>query len=295
MIRRVEKELDEGGLSKEIISEFVNISLASAKLKKIKIKQENGVFEMRGNMNIFIYGQIGGTKSTLLKEISNKTLCKKPFTDLTYPALIGSVDNMTRQLIIGASWECRNSLLLLDEFDFAKRNKDDIRALLQLIEGGSYNKKMASFSSPIEEIDNDLSYKFENGTFNIQTRFSLVIVTMKFPYTSQNMELQALVSRSVCLPWYPTRNDLMKLGQGFSLFKFKDKTIEKDEVTLSKKNYNYIYNYVFEQTEHPNALRIIGDCVRVFVIEGKHRKDLYDLIIKLGSKHFQSKAPKKKK
>jgi len=42
---------------------------------------------------------------------------------MTYPALIGSVDKTTRQLIVGASWECRNSLLLLDEFDFGKKIK----------------------------------------------------------------------------------------------------------------------------------------------------------------------------
>jgi len=92
-------------------------------IKKIDVEEENGIFPLRTNLNLFIYGQISSTKSTLLKQISKSSNCKKPFTDMTYPALIGSVDKTTRQLIVGASWECRNSLLLLDEFDFGKKIK----------------------------------------------------------------------------------------------------------------------------------------------------------------------------
>ena len=249
------------------------------------VKQEKGVYPLRTNLNLFFYGQIGSTKSTLLKQISKHTKCKEPFTDMSYPALVGSIDKMTRQLIVGACWECRNSLLLLDEFDFAKRNKDDVRALLQLIEGGDYNKKMASFSSPSEEIDDDLKYNFKNGEFNIHTRFSLVIATMKYPYRSQNMEIRALASRSICLPWYPTTEEVYKLGQGYSLFNFEDKTPKNLDAIIKKKDWDYLLGLA-EKTKSPNMLRIAGDMARVFVIEGKHRKDLYEIILKMGSKRF---------
>jgi len=282
-IKKEESDIDS--VDKSVISEFVNISLACAKLKKITVLQEKGKYNLRTNLNLFFYGQIGSTKSTLLKEISKHTKAKEPFTDMTYPALIGSIDKMTRQLIVGASWECRNSLLLLDEFDFAKRNKDDVRALLQLIEGGDYNKKMASFSSPTEEEDDDLFYKFKNGEFNIHTRFSLIIATMKYPYRSQNMEVQALASRSVCLPWYPTTEEIYKLGQGYSLFNFEDKTPTDLSVTIKKKDWDYLLNLARE-TESPNFLRMAGDMARVFVIEKKHRKDLYKIILEMGSKKF---------
>jgi len=52
-------------------------------------------------------------------------------------------------------------------------------------------------------------------------------------------------------------------------------------------------DYVDSKATEINYLRILGDCFRVFAILGKHRFDLYDLIIKLGSKKFQSKQPKK--
>jgi len=118
---------------------------------------------------------------------------------------------MTRQLLIGACWTCRNSLLMLDEFNFSKKNKDDIRALLQLTEGGQYNRKLASFSAPSKEIDKDLSYSFENGEFNIKTRFSLIATTMKNVYNSQNIEVKALVDRSICIPFYPTKEEILKI------------------------------------------------------------------------------------
>ena len=150
MVRRsVKKEIEDvNSVDKNIIAEFVNISLACSKLKEIIVEQENGEYPLRTNLNLFLYGQIGSTKSTLLKQISEHTGAKKPFTDLSFPALIGSVDGQTRQLIVGASWECRNSILLLDEYDFTKRKKDDMRALLQLLKGEVILESLRAFPLP---------------------------------------------------------------------------------------------------------------------------------------------------
>ena len=287
MVRRsVKKEIEAtNSVDKSVISEFVNIALACSKLKSIVVEQENGSYSLRTNLNLFLYGQIGSTKSTLLKQISSHTGAKQPFTDMSFPALIGSVDGQTKQLIVGASWECRNSLLLLDEYNFTKRKKDDMRALLQLIEGGKYSRKLASFSAPVEELDDDLSYKFKDGTFDIHTRFSLIIATMKYPYRSQSMEVQALASRSVCLPWYPTTEELYKVGCGFSLFDFKEKTPKKLEHKITRAIWEKLLT-MCKETGSPNFIRMAGDCVRVFVVEGKHRQDLYKIILEMGSKKF---------
>lgn len=291
MVKREIIEKKES-VDKKVLTEFVNISVASSKIHNIEVEQEQGIFNMRPNLNLFIFGSIGSTKSTLLKQIAEQTKSKKPYTDLTYPALIGSIDGMTRQLIIGASWECRNSLLLLDEFDFGKRKKDDIRALLQLIEGGEYNKKLASFSSPMEEKDGDLNYSFKDGEFNIKTRFALVVATMRYPFTSQNIELKALMTRSVVLAWYPEISDLKKIAHGHSLFKFEDKTPEEKIIRIKRTTYEKILKYVEEKNENGNFLRIVGDCCRIYAVEGKHREDLYDCIIHFQNKKFQSKKPK---
>lgn len=280
--------------NKEILSEFVNLALASSRIKEIKLEQEKGIFNLRPNLNLFIYGSIASSKSTLLNQISDKTNCHSPLTDLSFPALIGSIDKMTRQILIGSCWDCRNSLLLLDEFDFSKRNKDDIRALLQLIESGKYNRKLASFSSPTKEEDEELFYEFQNGTFKIKTRFSLIVTTMKYPYSSQNKELQALVSRSITIPFYPTKEELIKIAKGNPIFQYQEKEI-KEKVFIKKKDYNYILTYVSENLNgnFTNFLRIVGDCCRVFAVEGKHKKELYNLIIKFGMTEFKVKIDKK--
>jgi hypothetical protein len=157
--------------------------------------------------------------------------------------------------------------------------------LLQLIEGGEYNKKLVSFSSPVEEKDEDLKYTFKDGEFNIKTRFSLIIATMKYPYRSQNQELQALASRCICLPWYPTQEEILKLAQGYSLFKFVDKTSKKLSHKVKKSDWNKIIDYV-KKIKTENLLRIAGDCARVFIVERKHRFDLYNIIIEQGSRRF---------
>jgi len=288
------REKFEKSVDKKIISELINIAIATSKIKKIIVEEISGNWDLRTNINIFIYGSIGSTKSVLLNEISKKINCLQPFTDLTYPALIGSIDKLTRQLLIGACWECRNSIMLLDEYNLTKRTKDDIRALLQLIEGGKYNKKLASFSAPTTKKDNDLYYSFENGTFNIKTRFSLILATMKYPYTSQNSEVKAFVSRSIVIPFYPNKQELINVAKGYPIFTYKNLTPKKLEILVKKKDYKIILNYISNRSTELNFLRILGDCVRIFAVLDKHRFDLYDLIIKLGNKKFQSKKPKEK-
>ena len=281
-------------LNKEVISRLINLAIASSKIKKITIEEEARDFDGRTNLNIFLYGSIGATKSVLLNEISEKIKCPSPFTDLTYPALIGTIDNRTTQLLIGACWECKNSLLLLDEYNLGKRNKDDIRALLQLIEGGKYKKKMASFSAPAEEKDEDLFYSYKEGTFHIKTRFSLILATMKYPYYSQSPEVQALVSRCIAIPYYPTKEDLINIAKGYPIFSYKDLTPKKLNITVNKKDYTKILNFVVKQTEEFNFLRVLNDCVRIFAILGKHDEKLYKIIIKLGSEKFKTLTKKKK-
>jgi len=272
-----------------IISNFVNIAIATSKIKSLKLEQKNkNLFNLRPNMNLFIYGGIGGGKSTLLNEIVKNTDCKEPLTDLTFPALIGSIDKLTRQLIVGYCWEVRNSLLLLDEFDFKKRNKDDIRALLQLIEGGKYSRKIASFTMPSKEEEDDLFYKFESGKFQIKTRFSLIVATMNFPYYSKSEDLKALISRSVAIPFYPDLKQLDKMTEGEDCFKFKCLNVDK-EIIIKFKDYKKIKEFVKERIlKVNNYLRVVNDCCRVFAVLKEHNFKLYEDIIGFGNVEFKT-------
>ena len=76
-------------------------------------------------MHIFLYGVRSSTKSTILQNIKEQTHCPGAvITHLTTPALIGAIDNNTKQAQTGVCWECRNTFLFLDEFDFTKRDKE---------------------------------------------------------------------------------------------------------------------------------------------------------------------------
>ena len=294
-ITSLEKDKETIVLTKNQISEIINIALASAKIKKIIVEEEWGEFFLRTNMHIFLYGARSSTKSTILKNIKEQTHCPGTIiTHLTTPALIGAIDNNTKQAQIGACWECKNNFLFLDEFDFAKRDKELIRAILQLTESGEYVKKIAVFSAPLEEKEEDLFFKVKNGEFQIKTRFSLVLATMIFPYTSQNKDLQALVSRCVAIPLYLSKSNLIEIANGKPLFRFVNLTPKKLEIKINKRDYKKILNFVEKNTgeEALNFLRIVGDCVRVFAILKKHREDLYKIIITLGSKRFSGDMEK---
>ena len=274
-------------ISQKQISKLINIALASSQIETLVVKEKNGDYEFRPDIHLFIYGEKGSTKSTLLKEISRKIPTIPPYTHLTFPALVGSIDKDTKQIIHGACWECKRNFLLLDEFDFNQRNKELIRALLQLMEGGVYSRKISAFSIPSDDSDGDLYFKFKSGKFDIKTRFSLILATMKYPYNSQNLELQALISRCIALPLYMDKGDLMKIAEGEPLFEYKKINVRKN-IIVNRKDYEKILNYVDKNTDEggENLLRIAGDCTRVFAVLGKHNEDLYNIIVKLGSKKF---------
>lgn len=291
-ISRREQDKEIIKVEKETISEFINIALASAKIKKLIVEEEKDIFEMRQNIHLFIYGEKSSTKSTLLNQITNRTKIQESFTHLTFPALVGSVDNQTKQLMVGACWECRNSLLCLDEFDFGQRNKDVIRAILQLTENKRYRRKISAFSIPVTLEEEGLYFKFENGEFNIKTRFSLILATMQFPYNSQNQDIQALISRCITIPLHLTKEELGEIARGNPLFRYEDLTPKELEITVKKNDYKKILEYVERNTDGKgtNFLRIVGDCVRIFAVLKKHRFDLYEIITILGSKKFPGES-----
>lgn len=286
---------EQESVSINLLSEFVNIALATSRINTLKIEQENQIKEIRPSMNLFIFGRIGSTKSTLLGEISEKTNSPEPFSSITYPSLIGSVDSKTLKVMKGACWNCRKSLLLLDEFDFSDRSqntKNTIKALLQLTEGGKYQRKIASFGQNCKKEDENLYFIFKEGTFTIKTRFSMILVTMKYPYTSQSQDLIALTTRCVCLSWYPSYEIIKEISKGNKIFNQEQKKLSRKEMIIKKEDWEHIINYIEQKVITTNLLRIANDCIRIFAVEQKHRYDLYDYVIISGTKTFQSKKPK---
>ena len=273
------------------LSELINLAIASAKIKNLILQEKNSNISIRPQINILIHGSIGSTKSTMLKEISKKIGCPLPVTDMTFPALVGSIDKQTRMIIPAMCWECKNTLMLMDEFSMD--NSTTGNAILQLAEGGEYSRKISMFSMPKEEINEDLFFKTKDGTISVKTRFSLIFATMRNVEYTQSKLLKALISRCLVIPYYPTIKELKEISDGKPSFYYKEIKIKEDNVFIKRKDYEKIRNFVDSKNiGMDNYLRTIGDCCRVYAITHKHDTKLYELICSLKNIVYKNYIPK---
>lgn len=265
---------------RKILSKLINIAIASAKIKSVTLEEEKSEVPIRPQINILIHGGIGSTKSTMLKEISKKIGCPHPITDMTFPALVGSIDKQTRQVIPAMCWECRNTLMLMDEFSMD--NQVTGNAILQLSEGGDYSRKISMWCMPNKEEDGDLFFKANNGTIHIKTRFSLIFATMRNVEYTQSKLLKALISRCLTIPYYPNKSELEHIANGNPSFFYEEIKPKEEIVYIKKKDYYRIKDFVDKQDiDLNNYLRTIGDCCRIFAVLGNHEEELYKLICSL--------------
>ena len=280
-IEVVEDKIDDKIITKRaIISKLVNLAIASAKVKSLILEEEKSNISIRPQINILIHGGIGSTKSTMLKEISKKINCPLPITDMTFPALVGSIDKQTRQIIPAMSWECRNTIMLMDEFSMD--NQVTGNALLQLTEGGEYSRKLSMWSMPSEDKCEELYFKAHNGTISIKTRFSLIFATMRNVEYTQSKLLKALISRCLVIPYYPVKQELQNIADGNPSFFYKEIIPKEKEVFIKKSDYNKIKSFVdSKDIDMNNYLRTIGDLCRIYAVLGKHDEELYNLICSL--------------
>jgi hypothetical protein len=291
----VEDKADDKIITKRaIISKLINLAIASAKVKSLVLEEEKSNVSIRPQINILIHGGIGSTKSTMLKEISKKINCPLPITDMTFPALVGSIDKQTRQIIPAMSWECKNTLMLMDEFSMD--NQITGNAILQLAEGGEYSRKLSMWSMPTEDKCEDLFFKAHNGTISIKTRFSLIFATMRNVEYTQSKLLKALISRCLVIPYYPVKAELENIANGNPSFFYKEIIPKEKDVFIKKSDYNKIKKFVDESdVDMNNYLRTIGDCCRVYAVIGKHDEELYTLICSLKNIVYKIHPKKKTK
>lgn len=270
------------------INKIVNICLASSKIKKLIIQEPKGEFSPRPTIHLFLRSQIGSGKSTVLEAIS-KEVNAKVLTEISQAGLIGTVDGTTKQVIPAKAWECRNNLMLLDEF---KINRKDWGVFLQLLESQTWNKKFGMFSTATKQEDGDLYFNVENGNISLKTRFSCVIATMKRLEFQRGQDFRAFLSRCLIHQYHFGLQDLKFILRGNKIFTVDkaliDKAIKNETVTINKSNYAIIMNFVEklfiakqskEQNKEELFMRCVGDCCRVFAVLGKHDKEFYTKII----------------
>lgn len=261
------------------LSKLFSISVASSRIKKLSIPHKN----IRNSLHIVLYGEVGSGKSDTINNIC-KNLKIQPSISLTRATLLGSVDKNSGQFIPPMAWECRNSVLPIDEFSFNHRDPSQkalLSTMLQVMETQEYQKPLGFKTPDFKKRNQDLLLQIKNNKLYVRTRFALMMTTMQNPHRYRGSLTTALISRCIIIPHYPTLEDLKKKAMGLNPFELIRYDPEP-EVNISKKDYSYILNYLHSKKLTTTMyLRTLGDLCRIFAVIGEHDRELYDLVYNL--------------
>lgn len=278
-------EYVQGSKELELLRKLINIAANSVGIKTLVVKEPLRDFRLRPQLHLLISSPFGGFKSTLLSEILS-AYPGKIFTHLTFPALIGSIDRSTKQIIPAAAWECRNKLMLLDEYTSTRAGLVS-EALLQLLENQYYSRKIATYSADLIEEDEDLYFKVKSGNIEVKTRFSAIFATMKNIEKARECTFRALLSRTIPIRYEMSLDEINQVLDGKLIFK-PEKYNVSSETIIEAEDYLYIRNVINQEIKKQKLnkverilARVIGDCCRVFAVLGRHEDSLYKDILTL--------------
>lgn len=295
-----------------LINRIINSTINSLQIESIDIKQENGTFHMpRTNNHIILIGRMGSQKTQILDTIAEQTQCGKPFAQISYPGMVGSIQD--NEVILGSLVDVMQEkipLLLMDEFNIATTRSSDEQvqgtdALLHLLEGQYHKRKISKACKEFRKGKKDGKFYFRayNGTMEIKAKFAFIGGTMYHPNNSMNPKVKALFQRVIPVFIYPTEEetDAMLQGYNFFIYKHKEFTKEQKKVVIKKKDWNHILRFVKEQLKQKNINvqilpRLTNDLARIYATEGKHDKELYEFVcIAKGKIHYNTTKKKDKK
>jgi len=288
------------------ISFLINTAIASAKIKKLHVEEKGGMYRMRPSLHVILSAPVGQVKSTIMEQIA-PVVNREIITESTRAGLVGSLDNKTYQMIPGAAWECRNSLLLMDEFTFGKK-REGWEVFLQLLETQKWGKRIGVFSSDQHELDGDLYYKVSRGRIDMKTRFACIAATMKKFEFQSGQSFRAFVTRCVPYMFDLDEKDLEEIAEGKKVFKYCDLN-PKEDVAISHKVYRRIMAHVRKGMLSCSVpwikkelyLRSIGDLCRAYAVWGKNDNNFMHNIVRwkvatqmLVGKYFYGRRAKKR-
>lgn len=268
-----------------LLGRLVNLAASSVKIRRLILQEQFREQPIRPQLHLFISAPFGQMKSTLLGQIA-QAYPAKIYTHLTFPSLIGSIDRSTKQIIPAAAWECRNRLMLLDEFTKTRPSLVH-ETLLQLMENQHYSRKISVYSADKHEEDGDLFFKVKQGNIELKTRFALIFATMKNIRKAREYTFKALLSRTIPIRYEMTKSELDQVLDGKLLFKKEEYKVEP-EVTIKTQDYTHIRNVLdgavkglrLRRVEEIYA-RTVGDCCRIFAVLGEHDDELYRDVLRL--------------
>lgn len=266
----------------ELISKMAYLCYSSSFVRSITLEQDGGEKVIRGNIHLFLRAESGSFKSTMLKELAS--YFKVDVVEMiTASGLVGSVDKNTN-VVPGQAWRVRNKILLLDEFNTDGEN-NAIAPLLTLLEDQEYKKVFARHANEQHDKDKDLFFKVKSGEIHMRTRFSCVICSMRKLEKSRSVNLSALLSRCIVIPYDLDNEEIDEVMNGHRLLALRKCPFTKPfEGRIKAADYKKILAYVNEYpglNKKKQYARIVGDCCRAFVVLGEHDRALYLMITKL--------------
>jgi len=271
-------------LGLEILSLLLSIVGASSRVRSLVVAQPHKLQPMRPQLHTIVRSSPGQFKSTILDEIGRKFGISVS-SNVTFPAMIGTVDQ--GKLVHGLVWTSRKKPMLLDEFRTGERGDSlAVDALLGTMESGHYKRKIGLQTPYYFEQDSEdpsLFYKVENGEFEVQTRFSAIIATMKNWDKARGGKYAALTQRCIPIPYRLDDDTIDAVLDGkvspYTNFEFNPPEHGK----VCQKDYKRIRELaagVRDSTSRFRAAytRAIGDLCRVRAVIGRVDPELFLLI-----------------
>ena len=262
--------------------ELINIAIATARLKSL----ETPYTAIRPSMHSILVGRVGSLKSSIMRII-----CKEfkvlPTFNLTSATILGSVDKSTGIPLLPAIWEHRNSILPIDELYIDAHNNSQRSALsvfLSVLEHPEFEKKIAYRINDYKEKDKDLYCMMNNGKICVKTRFVFIANTMQNLIRPQKMiELEALKTRCLVLPYYPTSMEIRSMLSGHHIFEYK-KYRHNLDCKVPLKEFERILDMVTEHNvSEEYYARTVGDLCRTYAIVGMN-EEVFNLILRIREK-----------
>jgi len=264
------------------LSKIINIALASCKVKEIVLPNKKRI---RPQIHLLMRGSVGSGKSSILNDVA-EALDLMPQMGLTRATLLGSFDKQSGIFTPPAVWRYRNKPLLIDEFYIGTRDggaRDALNTMLSLMEYAKYEKAVGYRGNEFSEEDGDMFCKVKNNIISCRTKFLFFANTMQKLERSDMIEIQALQSRCITIPYYPSLDDLKRKLNGEPYYIYQEIVPKKEFVKISKKTQEKIIEMMdLKNIKEERYLRLFGDLCRVYAVLGKIDKEIFDLIIGLG-------------
>lgn len=263
---------------------LINIALATVHIDEIKTPYN---YNVRPSMHIILYGRIGSIKSTILNDVC-KHFDKQPLLNITSSMILGSVDKNTGIPTLPEIWENRNSILPIDEFYLNKGDyqlRKALNNLLSVLENPYFRKSIGYRCNNYEDVDNDLFIKIVDNKIICKTKFVLFLNTMMDLTKYRRMvELEALKTRCLVIPNYPSLEDLKRIANGQVVYTYKKYKVKK-KVKIPKKDYDNMIK-LLESNKIPaqDFMRTLGDLCRCYAVVG-FDMETFNIILKLKKKN----------